>query len=168
MTQGERDIAGPAAAWARAGGGDGLRWLQRAARLAPKDPRIALDLALKRLEAAPREAEAGLAGLAATHDAAPIWLGLALARHLCGDATGAAAALSALLARHCITPTPGFTQLADQIAQRAGYGGWQGMTASGEMLRGGGGKKRLGAPDPNILHRLEGVVEVNQAGLAGW
>jgi GT2 family glycosyltransferase/glycosyltransferase involved in cell wall biosynthesis len=161
------DLAGPAASWARAGGADGLRWLERAARLAPHDPRIALELALKRLGAAPREAEAKLAALAASHDAAAIWLGLALARHRCGDETGAAAALATLLGRHCITQTPGFTQLADRIAQQAGYGGWQGMTGTGEILRRGGGRF-LGEPAPKILCRVEGLVDVTPAGLSGW
>ncbi|HVE21458.1 MAG TPA: glycosyltransferase [Acidocella sp.] len=160
-------IAGPVAAWARASGTDGLRWLKRAARLAPDDPRIALDLALKCLEAAPREAEEALAALAVIHDVAAIWLGLALARQRGGDAAGAATALSVLLERHCVTPAPGFTALADRIARQAGYGGWQGMTENGAMLRRGGGTM-LGAPDLKILHRVEGVVEVTKAGLAGW
>ena len=117
----------------------------------------------------PRRAKrkAGLAALAATYDAAAIWLGLALARHRCGDVAGAEAALSALLERHCITQTPGFTALADRIGQQAGYGGWQGMTARGTILNRGGGKV-LGAPDPKILRRVKGVVEMSQAGLAGW
>ena len=155
------DIAGPEAAWARSGGADGLRWLERAARLAPQDPRIALDLALKRLDVAT------LAELAVTHDVAAAWLGLALARHRHGDGSGAAAALSALLERHCIAPTPGFTALADQVAQQTGYDGWQGMTAAGALLRHGTGNI-FGAPDRKILCRVEGLVEVSQAGLSGW
>jgi GT2 family glycosyltransferase/glycosyltransferase involved in cell wall biosynthesis len=154
------DIAGPAAAWARG-------WLERAARLAPRDPRIALDLALKRLDDAPAEAEATLAALAAKHDVACVWLGLALARHRCGDVAGAAATLSALLARHAVTPSPGFTALAAQIAQKSGYDGWQGMTANGTLVVRGDGKI-LGTPDLTRLHRAEGMVEVSQAGLFGW
>ncbi|HEY1858458.1 glycosyltransferase [Acidocella sp.] len=110
---------------------------------------------------------AALTSLAATYDVAAVWLGLALARHRRGDDSGAAAALSALLERHCITPTAGFTALADRIAQQAGYGGWQGMTAKGKILV-RGGPKILGAPDLRILRRVEGVVEVNKTGLCGW
>jgi predicted Zn-dependent protease len=80
--------------------------LDRAARLAPEDPRIQLDLAncligQGRAETL-AEAEAIFARLAERYDIAAAWIGLLTARRLAGDHVGAAAALGRMLARHCL------------------------------------------------------------------
>ena len=129
-----------------------MAWLARAARLAPGDPRIALDLARLRLGGGAEEvalAAAEFARLAARHDVSLAWVGLAMARLAQGDAPGAAAAMDALLARHVVPEEPRFTALLRHIAQ-----------ASGRAV----GVER----DVAALNRVEGLVAVDAAGLHGW
>ena len=84
-----KDLSGPAsaeAAWTNGlvAGTEGAAWLARAIRLAPEDPRIALDLARLRLGGGPEEiaqAAAEFSRVAQHYDAMQIWLGLAIARH---------------------------------------------------------------------------------------
>ncbi len=135
----------------RAGGQQAIQWLERAARLAPNDPRIALELAQARLNSGTAanvtEAATAYAQLAEKHEALPAWLGLAMARHRLGDAAGAAAALESLLARHYIPEEPGFAELAHNIAIAAG--------------------RPLGGNGP-VITRTEGVVAPAKSGLIGW
>jgi GT2 family glycosyltransferase/glycosyltransferase involved in cell wall biosynthesis len=167
-----------AAAWrnglAAARRGDtaaGLLWLERAGRLAPRDPRIALDLANLRITIG-GAAQLGLAApafeaLAARHDIVAAWLGLLTVRRLLGDHAGAAAALKALLQRHCVPDDPAFPPVAALIAADAGFNGWSGMLPDGTIRREGGGE--LGPPfDDTLLLRVEGIVSVVGGGLAGW
>jgi GT2 family glycosyltransferase len=170
--------ATPAAAWT-AGAAAGRRgdwaaavlWLERAARLAPRDPRVVLDLANARV-ALGGAAQLGLAGsafdeLVRKYDLAAGWLGLLTVRRLLGDHAGAAAALRGLLARHCVPDDPGFAEVAALVAADAGFDGWSGVSAAGDIVVVGGGA--LGPPfDQAALARVEGVVTIVDGVLAGW
>ena len=160
-----------AAAWAKAreDGADARLWLMRAARLAPDDPRIALELAqaqLKQGDAA--AATAGFTRLAARYDLAAAWMGLALAHAQSGAMQAAAAALQAMLTRHCRPDDPSFGSFAWHVAQAAGYGGIQSVAADGGVLRQGRGKILGAGPDRAALARVEGLVAWDRDGLTGW
>jgi hypothetical protein len=124
----------------KAQGGDyagALRWLERAVRLAPADPRIALDLANIRLLAGGHDqiarAGAAFAALASRYGTSACRLGLLAARRLAGDHAGAAESLHDLLSRHCVPEDVGFPAVAATIAEAAGIPGWCGMDASGRL-----------------------------------
>src|SRR5690349_16446767 len=71
---------------------DALRWLDRAWRLTPRDPTVALALATACLAHDDSRAEALFARIVAEHDVREAWLGLATARRRLGNAVGAAQA----------------------------------------------------------------------------
>ncbi len=151
-------------------GADSLLWLMRAARLAPEDPRIALELAQEQLlrQNDVQAAAEGFARLAQRHELAPAWMGLALARAQLGDMPGAARALEVLLTRHCLIDDPGFAAFALHTAKATGYGGFQRVAPDGGICR-LGAQKFLGAkPDPAALARVEGLVAWEAEGLTGW
>lgn len=154
---------------AREGGENTLFWLMRAARLAPEDPRIALELAqeqLRRHDAA--SAAEGFARLARRYDIAAAWMGLALASAQLGDMAQAAQALEARLMRHCLEDDPGFSAFALHAATAAGYGGFQGVAVDGGTIRQGQGKLLGAKPDLPALARVEGLVAWEKDGLNGW
>jgi GT2 family glycosyltransferase/glycosyltransferase involved in cell wall biosynthesis len=160
-----------AAAWmqARAGGPEALLWLMRAARLAPEDPRIALELAQAQLSEGDAAAAAtGFARLAERYDIAEAWLGLALSRAKTGDMRGAAAALTPLLTRHCLKDDPSFASFAWVVATATGHGGIKGVTAAGGLVRQGNAKFLGAATDHAALNRVEGLVSWKNGGLSGW
>ncbi|GLR67288.1 hypothetical protein GCM10010909_19690 [Acidocella aquatica] len=161
-----------AGAWKRGLDEASIPWLERAARLAPGDPRITLDLARLRLSGGETDIAAAAGDferVAQRYDNATAWLGLAMAKLRQGDASGAAAALNTLLARHCLPDEPGFSAIAGQVAAAAGYDGFCGLDPEGEM-RGQGRGRLLGAPlDRAALMRVEGLVAVSgEGGLSGW
>jgi GT2 family glycosyltransferase/glycosyltransferase involved in cell wall biosynthesis len=161
-----------AAAWKRGLDEASIPWLERAARLAPGDPRITLDLARLRLSGTARDIAAAAGDferVAQRYDSAAAWLGLAMAKLRLGDARGAAMALDSLLTRHCLPDEPGFAAIAGQIAAAAGYDGFCGLDLNGE-LRGQGKGRLLGATlDRAALMRVEGLVAVTrEGGLSGW
>ncbi|WP_234730695.1 glycosyltransferase [Acidocella facilis] len=172
-TPGTADPSTATAAYLRAQrpGEDALFWLQRAKRLAPKDPRIDLELAQRELAAGPdgaRRAAARFAEIAAKHDSATAWIGLAIAAQIQGDAAAAARAAEELLARHCLGEDPQLPAFLQHISLNAGYGGFQGMDAQGTRVQ-HGQPPFLGAPpDEAVLNRIEGVVEAHRGGLRGW
>lgn len=144
MAEPVHGAASPEAAWRKsarqAEQGDyasALRWLERAVRLAPADPRIALDLANIRLLAGGPDqiarAATAFAALASRYDTSACWLGLLAARRLAGDHAGAAEALHELLSRHCVPEDAGFPAVAATIAEAAGIPGWCGMDAGGRL-----------------------------------
>jgi GT2 family glycosyltransferase/glycosyltransferase involved in cell wall biosynthesis len=162
-----------AAAWLRGlqGGPDALAWLSRAARLAPNDPRIALDLARLRLAGAAdavAEAEAAFARIAARYDSAQAWLGLAVARDRLSDPAGAASALGQLLKRHCVTPDSAFLALGERIARAAGFGGFCGVDESGQQITRGAGRLLGDPPDMAALNRVEGLAVITGQSIIGW
>jgi GT2 family glycosyltransferase/glycosyltransferase involved in cell wall biosynthesis len=136
--------ASPGAAWqnglAAALKGDhrtALLWLERAARIAPQDPRIALDLANLRVAiTGPEQLERAavtFAQLAERYDLVAAWLGLVTVRRLLGQEQSAAAALASLLSRNCVPREPAFPTIATMIAKAAGLAGWCGMLESGSI-----------------------------------
>jgi GT2 family glycosyltransferase/glycosyltransferase involved in cell wall biosynthesis len=159
------------AAWAKAreGGPDTLLWLMRATRLAPEDPRIALELAQAQLrQCDATTAATGFAKLAKRYDIAAAWVGLALASAQTGAMASAAQALDALLTRHCLADDPGFTAFALHTATAAGYGGFQGVAADGRITRHGQSKHIGAKPNHTALTRVEGLVAWEKDGLTGW
>jgi GT2 family glycosyltransferase/glycosyltransferase involved in cell wall biosynthesis len=162
-----------AAAWLRGleGGPDALAWLDRAARLAPNDPRIALDLARLRLAGgreALRLAAESFARIAERHDAAQAWLGLAVARDRLSDPAGAASALNDLLQRHCVSTDLAFLALADRIARAAGFGGFCGIGESGQHILRGAGRLLGDPPDLTALNRVDGLAAITGRSISGW
>lgn len=162
-------------------------WLERAHRLAPADPAVALLLAQRRLaDRAPREAAELLERVVREVAMREAWWTLATARLGLGDAPGAAVALTEALRRFRLPdPVPG---IAAAIARAVGRPGWcglgphgpHGMTlpgaaASRRRREGGriaflsGGRELLGSPlDPAVLTRVEGVVRAEGTALVGW
>lgn len=119
-----------------------LRWLDRACRLAPRDPTLRLGLATAWLGRDPARAADLFVALSAQHDVRDVWLGLAAARARSGDATGAMAALAVALSRHAAPQDRGWLPLADAIAPA----GWCALTGETTL--------RLGPahlPPPEVL-----------------
>jgi predicted Zn-dependent protease len=76
--------------------------LDRAWRLTPRDPTVALALATACLGHNDRRAEALFAGIVAEHDVREAWLGLATARRRLGRTCGAAEALAEVRRRYVV------------------------------------------------------------------
>jgi GT2 family glycosyltransferase len=148
------------AAWAAGDRFMAILWLERAARLAPNDPRIALDLAHHRLADGGRaqleEAAQGFGDLAARHDLAEAWLGLTAARRLLGDHPAAGAALGEMLRRHCVPAMAGFGDYALQVAAAAGAAGWCGLTEDGALRTGGAAGAKFSYKADGKTVRLRG------------
>ena len=160
-----------AAAWvkAREDKDRALLWLMRAARLAPDDPRIALELAQAQLQAGETAAAtAGFARLSKEHDIAMIWTGLALASLQNGNASHAIAALEAMLTRHCLPDDADFVSFVQLVATTNGYGGFQGVRPDGNLVRHGTAPLLGAKPDRGALERVEGLVSWEKDGLTGW
>jgi GT2 family glycosyltransferase/glycosyltransferase involved in cell wall biosynthesis len=148
------DHASPAMAWQngvaaanRRELGPARMWLERAVRLAPNDPRIALDLADTRVLIAGADqlelASTAFSRLAERYDIMRAWLGLVTVKHLQGAHAAAAAALGKLLSRHCVPDDPAFPAFATMIAEAAGFSGWCGMLPAGSIHVAIRGRHRL-------------------------
>jgi GT2 family glycosyltransferase len=107
------------------------RWLDRARRLAPGDPTVAVALATACLGHDDMRAASLFAAVVAANDVRQAWLGLATAQRLLGDAAGAAEALAEALRRH--VPDRGLAALADAIAMEARAPGWCGLSGEGRL-----------------------------------
>ncbi len=175
----DAEVAGDAAG-ARA-------WLERAHRLVPADPAVALLLAQRRVaDRAPREAVTLLESVAAQIPLREAWWSLATMRLALGDVGGAVAALETALRRFRLPePVP---QAAATIARAAGLPGWCGLGPRGPVgvvlpgaaparrrrARGGiafvsAGRELLGSPlDPTVLGLVEGAVRTEATTLVGW
>lgn len=112
-----------------------IRWLDRAARLAPTDRSLTLALAAACLGTDPGRAATLFARVSQTDDVREIWLGLAATRLRLGDTAGAAEALVNALQRHAPDPTllAAKESLADQVARAAGAVGWCGLCGDGTV-----------------------------------
>jgi GT2 family glycosyltransferase/glycosyltransferase involved in cell wall biosynthesis len=145
-----RRAADAADAWARGRAAqeahDALFWLERTARLAPDDPRPALEAALVAASIGVADAQMRLAELARDDQCATAWLALARLRWLAGDGAGAAAALHSLCTRH-VAPDD-VAPLADAIVAQASAAGWCALRADGRL--------RLGALRGPPMVRLDG------------
>jgi GT2 family glycosyltransferase/glycosyltransferase involved in cell wall biosynthesis len=155
-----RRAADAAEAWARGRAAqeahDAIFWLERTARLAPDDPRPALEAALIAASIGVPEAPMRLADIALGYQCATAWRALARWRWLEGDGAGAAAALQSLCARH-VAPDD-FAPLADAIVAQAGAAGWCAIRADGRL--------RLGALRAKPVLRLDGhpIARLNAQG----
>ncbi len=133
-----RRAADAADAWTRGRSApdpqDALFWLERTARLAPDDPRPALEAALVAASMGATDAATRLEYIARYYESATAWRALARLRWLAGDAAGAAEALRCFCARH-VAPED-FAPLADAIAAQAGAAGWCGLRADGRLVVG--------------------------------
>ncbi len=117
--------------------GDGeaaLRWLERAARIAPRDETARLAVALARLRQGEPGQAAPLAAIAARFDLRVAWIGLASARFRDGDGEGAAAALAAAFSGHAGAIDAGLATGADRIAAAVGAPGWCAMLSGGVLM----------------------------------
>ena len=160
MTGSVHNAASPEIAWrngaAAAAKGDSkaaLAWLERAARTAPDDPRIALDLANIRLGIGGTEqislAAAAFEVLTSRYDVAAGWLGSMAAARLAGDHEKASEALRQLLSRHCVPQVRGFPEVASAVAKAGGRPGYCGIDAAGRV--------HMVAEDANISCYLDNV-----------
>lgn len=174
------------------------RWLDRALRLAPRDPNAALTLASVCLALEPERSETLFADVAARHDVRQAWLGLAAARLRLSGWQAAAEPLAKVLSRHA------FNDDAKAIAARVGIAlGWCGLRSDGaleihgalpgpieitldnEPVEGSvlprdwptarwvgvsqGGMHLLGSPiEIGTIRRLAGCVECAAGSLRGW
>ena len=108
-----------------------VRWLDRAARLAPGDPVIALVLGAACLAGEPGRAAALFASVPAEVRPREGWWGLVAARLALGDAAGAAEALGWVLARFVMRGE--WVGLAAAAVRAAGAAGWCGV-GSGDLV----------------------------------
>ncbi len=163
-TRSQTAKAGARAAWRRgqaalhAGdAANGLRWLDRACRLAPQDPTLHLGLATAWLGQDPARAVARFTALSAWHDSWESGLGLAVARMRAGDARAARAALAHSLSRHAAPVEPGWMKLADAIAPS----GWCALTQDGTLRLGPDGLPPAQITSAGLLHvRRDGQAVV--------
>ncbi|HTU56075.1 MAG TPA: glycosyltransferase [Acetobacteraceae bacterium] len=150
--QGEAAVAAKDLARAR-------RWFDRAHRLAPREDRIALSLAMARLRAGEGEGRTLLAGVANRHDLRAVWVALAGAHRRAGDDAAAAAALGRALAGHVWTrPEADAAVILEAVAAAAGHPGWCALGSDGTLLLGAAAAKGValtldGKPVPRPVGR---------------
>jgi glycosyltransferase involved in cell wall biosynthesis len=124
-----------------------IRWLDRAHRLAPADPNIALALATAYLNHDDAAAAALFRAILATHDIREAWWGLATAWERLGRLPEAADAIHEALRRYSLID--GIATAAATIAAALGAQGWCGLTGIGAI--------RTGATGPGAIEiRLDG------------
>ena len=123
------------------GSGDGTdarRWFDRAHRLAPKQDRITLSLAMALFRDGDAEAITLLRGVAERHDLRAVWLALAAAERRAGEAAAAAEALDHALSGHAWKRSErAEAETLTRIAAEAGSPGWCALTPTGVVLVGG-------------------------------
>jgi GT2 family glycosyltransferase/glycosyltransferase involved in cell wall biosynthesis len=108
-----------------------LRWLERAHRLVPRDPNIALSLAAACLASDPVRAAGLFAGIADRYDLREAWIGTAAAQMRLHTPWEAAGSLSRALARH--VPQADCAALARDIVRSTGSPGWCGLSFDGRL-----------------------------------
>lgn len=108
------------------------RWLDRARRLAPGNDTITLLLASAAIGVDNERATSLFTEVLAAADVCDAWLGLATARFLAGDLSGARSALHQVLGRHALRAD--VATLADQVARATGAPGWCGLTSDGVVI----------------------------------
>ncbi len=143
MRTGEAGAEQPVAALAHAAMAQGLdalaagetvsarRWLERAHRLVPRDPNVALALASALLAQDPARAASLFQHVANQHDVAQAWLGLAAARLRLAGPDEAAKPLVASLSRHAFRAD--LASLAETIGRRPGSPGWCAVRSDGGL-----------------------------------
>ncbi len=143
MRAGEAGVEHPVAALAHAAMAQGLdalaagetasarRWLERAHRLVPRDPNVALALASACLAQDPARAASLFQRVADEHDVAQAWLGLAAARLRLAGPDEATKPLVAALSRHAFSAD--LVSLAETIGRRPGSPGWCALRSDGGL-----------------------------------
>ncbi len=106
-----------------------VRWLERAHRLVPADPNVALSLATACLGYDDVRAAALFREVLADNDLREAWLGLASACFRLNDPAEASRALATALGR--FTAVSGSESLADTVVAAEGLSGWCGLLGSG-------------------------------------
>lgn len=109
-----------------------VRWLDRAHRVSWGDRTIALILASALIGDDNHRASSLFSHVLATADVRDAWLGLATARLLSGDLSGARTALEAALSRHAWRHD--VDGLATQIVRAIGAPGWCCVTGDGLLI----------------------------------
>lgn len=112
-----------------------LRWFDRAHRLAPKQDRITLSLAMALVRANDPDAIGLLAGVAERHELRAVWLALAGAHRRAGDAVAAARAVERALSAHVWTREEvRRAEILGRVATEAGRPGWCALAGDGQLL----------------------------------
>ncbi|MBN9564196.1 MAG: glycosyltransferase [Alphaproteobacteria bacterium] len=136
--QAERDAAFAwqrgQAAWAAGDADAALRWLDRAARIAPDDLTIALALAATCLQRDNARAAFLFREVARRADVRPAWLGLAIASFHLADPAAAGEALARAFSRYVGTPDANLA--ADAIVEAVEAPGWCSVSGDGRVLVG--------------------------------
>ncbi|MBN8929007.1 MAG: hypothetical protein BGO51_01370 [Rhodospirillales bacterium 69-11] len=141
---------------------EALRWLDRAHRLVPRDPNVALTLGSALIGEDTARAVTLLTELAAELRIREAWQALATAQMVAGDPVAGAASMAEAL-RHGVA-APEMAALATELARRAGAPGWVGITAEGALA--------LETIDPGdagagrLVLRLDGRVLRDRPGVA--
>jgi GT2 family glycosyltransferase len=104
------------------------RWFDRAHRLVPADPNVALGLASTLIGDEPDRAAALFHRIARAHDLGQAWLGLAACRFRLDDWAGAMAALEKRLSDHALS-----ADSLDLIGRIAARTGWCGLHSDGRL-----------------------------------
>jgi GT2 family glycosyltransferase len=105
----------------------GLRWIERARRLVPKDPNVALTLASLCLNTDPARAEALFTSVAREFSVRQAWLGLAAVKSRTGDLAAAAEPLARVLSYHA------FNRDTAALADRIAPAGWCALRPDGAL-----------------------------------
>jgi len=109
-----------------------VRWLERAHRLVPSDPNIALMLGTACLGLEDARAADLFRAVLLRSDVREASMGLASACLRLGDLDAAAAALAEVSRRYA--PVPSMEQTAESIVAASGAPGWCGLLATGEIV----------------------------------
>jgi GT2 family glycosyltransferase len=145
-------------AWRRGREPGGLKWLERAHRLAPSDQNLCFALAAARLQAGQHAAAAALLEpMAQRFGGQACWTALAVARIGQGQLADAAAAISSALGN--TAPDDVLAGLAAMVASRLGRTGWCGVQPDGVLL----GNR----PAATLTLRLDGETVTAEPGLDG-
>lgn len=144
-------------------------WLLRASLLLPSEsPRIEMELAQMRLDIGDyASAVKGFAKIADRYNSIDAHIGLAVAAIYLGDKTRATSAMETLLTRFCLRDDATVAALAAHLARDAGYDGYQGVAADGQIVQVGQGRLLGAKPNWAVLNKLEGVVAWQDGNLSG-
>ena len=139
-----------------------VRWFDRAHRLAPKEDRITLSLALALLSEGDPTAAALLGEVTEHRDLKAAWLALAVAQHRVGNTPAAAEALGSALSGHAWKrdEAAGAETLV-RIAANTGRPGWCALAGGGALLV---GPERL----RGVAMSLDGRAWAQRRLPAGW
>ena len=167
MTPAAEALAAGQAALAAGDAAGAVRWLDRALRLAPGDPVLAMALGAACLAGDPARAAALFGSVPPGVRPREGWWGLVAARLALGDAAGAVEALGSALARFVVPEG-----LAGLASAASGVAGWCGAAAGGRVVGTADPRAAAGAvgwpPRFDLIRRVEGCVAAEAGGLRGW